>query len=641
MSRRRLRQSVVCCGRPHWFEYWYNRIGFGGWFVDRTINDVFFSVVERDLDRVMLSKQAENWVPISSRELYRNVIGTARSLAGWGIGRGDRVAILSENRPEWAVADFASMLLGAADVPIYPTLTEEQTLVILRDAGARLAFVSTAEQLKKILAIKRRTAIEKVVVMDEVGNPEAIHMHGLMENRDTGRDPEMDERGKSVGPDDLATLVYTSGTTGIPKGVMLTHGNLVSNLFYAQQYFDLVPGQVGISFLPLSHVTARHLDYVLFHCGVTIAYCPAFTLMPQYLTEVRPTIFVGVPRVYEKLRDKVRHQASAGFKRKVYDWALRVGGAHRDEILAGKKPASLRWKLADALLYSKIRHAMGGRARVFVSGGAALGRDLAGWFADVGIRIHEGYGLTETSPVIAINCPKAHRLGTVGKVLANLECKIAADGEILVRGPSVFKGYWNKPEETGNALDGGWFKTGDIGHLDDDGFLTITDRKKDLQKTSGGKFITPQPIEMKLASNSMVAYAAVFADGRKFASAVLAPEFAALEEWARAQAMSFGSRQQLVSHPNVQALYEGIVAEVNKSLAQYETIKNFVLVPDEFSIADGQLTASMKMRRRAVEQRYRAQIEALYSTAGRTEHTHVANGARVETASLGQAGRKI
>lgn len=601
--------------------------------MNRTINDVFFSVVERDHERVMLYKQGQEWLPISARELYRKVVGTAWALDAWGIGHGDHVAILSENRPEWAVADFASMLLGAADVPIYPTLTEEQTLAILQDSGARLAFVSTAEQLKKILAVKERTAIEKVVVMDEVGVPAAIPMQSLMTSLGAGRDHEMDARGKSVVPDDLATIVYTSGTTGIPKGVMLTHGNLVSNLFYAKDYFDLGPGQIGISFLPLSHVTARHLDYVLFNCGVTIAYCPAIASMQQYLAEVRPTIFVGVPRVYEKLRDKVVREAGAGYKRRIYDWALRVGGAHRAEILAGKQPLSLNWRLANALLYSKIRHAMGGRVRIFVSGGAALGRDLAGWFADMGIRIHEGYGLTETSPVIAINSPQAHRLGSVGKILANVECKIAGDGEILVRGPSVFQGYWNKPEETSNAFENGWFKTGDIGQLDADGFLAITDRKKDLQKTSGGKFISPQAIEIKLTSSSMVAYAAVFADGRKFASALLAPEFAALEEWARARAMIYGSRQQLIEDPKVQALYEGIVAQVNNNLAQYETIKNFVLVPDEFSIADGQLTASMKMRRRAVEQRYRPQIEALYSNAAR--------GARAEAAGFVRAEQKL
>ena len=413
--------------------------------MNETINDIFFSVVERNQEQVMLYKQTVKWVPISSRELYREVIGTARTLANWGIGKGDRVAILSENRPEWAVADFATLLLGAADVPIYPTLTEEQTLAILQDSGARLAFVSTVEQLKKVLAIKDRTAIEKVVVMDYVGIPEGIPMHRMMMNQDTGRDAEMDARGKSIKPDDLATIVYTSGTTGTPKGAMLSHGNIASNLLYAHGYFDLGPGQLGISFLPLSHVTARHLDYVLFQNGVTIAYCSNFTLMPQYITEVHPTIFVGVPRVYEKIRDKVRRDAAKGLKRTVSDWALRVGRSHREEILAGKQPAALSWKLADSLLYSKIRAALGGRVQTFVSGGAPLGRDLAEWFADIGIRIHEGYGLTETSPVIANNNPQQHRLGTVGKVIFNVECRIASDGEIQVRGPSVFKGYWNKP----------------------------------------------------------------------------------------------------------------------------------------------------------------------------------------------------
>ena len=604
--------------------------------MNKTINDVFCSVVERDHDRVMLYKQTVKWIPVSSRELYRNVIGTARTLAQWGIGKGDRVAILSENRPEWAVADFATLLLGAVDVPIYPTLTGEQTLAILQDSGARIAFVSTVEQLEKVLAFKGRTALDKVVVMDYVGIPEGIPMHRMMVNPGTGRDSEMDERGKSIRPDDLATIVYTSGTTGTPKGAMLTHGNLVSNLFYARDYFDLGPGQVGISFLPLSHVTARHLDYVLFSCGVTIAYCPNFTLMPQYLTEVRPTIFVGVPRVYEKLRDKVRRETAKGFKRRVYDWGLRVGHAHRDEILAGKRPASLNWKLANSLLYSKIRAGLGGRVHTFVAGGAPLGRDLAEWFADIGIRIHEGYGLTETSPVIAINSPRQHRLGTVGKVLSNVECRIAADGEILVRGPSVFKGYWNKPEETSNVFDEGWFKTGDIGHLDADGFLTITDRKKDLQKTSGGKFVTPQPIELALTSSPVVAYAAVFAEGRKFVSAVIAPEFSALEEWVQAQQISYTNREQLVAHPKVRALYEEVVAEINKNLAQYETIKNFLVVADEFTIAGGQLTASMKMRRRAVEQRYRTQIEALYGNAERSN-----SGARAASASFVQAGEKL
>jgi long-chain acyl-CoA synthetase len=591
--------------------------------MNQTLNDLFFSVVESNLDRVMLFKQSVKWIPISSREFYRDVVGTARSLAKWGIGKGDRVAILSENRPEWAVADFASMLLGAVDVPVYPTLTDEQTVAVLKDSGARVIFVSTVEHLKRVLAIKPQTALEKVVVMDYVGIPEGIPMHRMMMNQDTGRDAEMDARAKSIAPDDLATIIYTSGTTGEPKGAMLTHGNLLSNLNHSLEGFRLGPGQVGISFLPLSHVTARHLDYALFLNGVTIAYCPGFQMLPDYLTEVRPTIFVGVPRVYEKIRDKVRKEASKGLKRSVYEWAMRVGRAHRDQILAGKRPGSLSWKLADSVLYSKIRAALGGRVQIFISGGAPLGRDLAEWFADVGIRIHEGYGLTETSPVIALNTPEHHRIGTVGRVLRNLECKIASDGEILVRGPSVFKGYWNKPEDTRRAFEEDFFKTGDIGSLDADGFLTITDRKKDLQKTAGGKFIAPQPIELALKTSPLVAYAALFADRRKFAAALIAPEFSELEAWARTQGISFSDRKQLVADLRVNELYEGIVAKVNEDLAQFETIKKFLLVPDEFTVADGQLTASMKMRRRAVEERYREKIEALFATQDNSETVSV------------------
>ena len=587
--------------------------------MNQTINDIFLSVVERNLDQVMLYKQTVKWIPISSRELYRDVVGTARSLAKWGIAKGDRVAILSENRPEWAVADFATLLLGAVDVPIYPTLTEEQTAAQLKDSGARVIFVSTVEHLQKVLAIKSQTALEKVVVMDYVGIPEGIPMHRMMMNPDTGRDAEMDARASAISPDDLATIIYTSGTTGEPKGAMLTHGNLASNLACSLELFDLAMGHRGISFLPLSHVTARHVDYAFFQYGVTIAYCPGFQMLPHYLAEVRPTIFVGVPRVYEKVRETVRRQAVKGLKRAVYEWAMRVGRANRSDILAGRRPSSSSWKLADSLLFSKIRAGVGGRVEIFISGGAPLGRELAEWFADAGIRIHEGYGLTETSPVIALNTPQAHRLGTVGKVLKNVQCKIASDGEILVRGPSIFKGYWNKPEETKRAFEDGWFKTGDIGALDEDGFLSITDRKKDLQKTAGGKFIAPQPIELALKASPLVACAALFADRRKFAAALIAPEFAALEEWARSRNLSFSDRQQLVSDPQVLALYEGIIAKVNQDLAQFETIKKFLLVPDEFTVADGQLTASMKMRRRVIEERYRAQIEALFATQNNSE----------------------
>ena len=577
-----------------------------------TINQVFYEAIERNLDRQVLFKQTIQWIPISASELYRDVAGTARSLAAWGIGKGDRVAILSENRPEWAVADFATLMIGAVVVPIYTTLTAEQTAYLLKDSGARVIFVSTSEQLKKVLSIKGTTALEKIVVMDYIGITEGIPMHRLMVNQPKRRDPELDARARAVGPGDWATLIYTSGTTGKPKGVVLTHGNLASNLEHIDR-FQWTPGELGISFLPLSHITARHLDYTFYKRGVTIAYCPTLEQLPQALLELRPTVFVGVPRVYEKARAYIERTSQHFLKRRIYNWALSVGRAHKDEVLAGKQPTGLAWKLADALLFSKVRNNSGGRVHTYISGGAPLGVELAQWFASVGIVLLEGYGLTETSPVIAVNTPAEHKLGTVGKPVPNVQVKIAEDGEILVKGPSVFESYWNLPEETKAAFEDGWFKTGDIGSLDADGYLSITDRKKDLIKTSGGKFIAPQPLENALKSNPLVAQAAVIGDRQRFAMVIISPDFRMLEDWARANGVSFAGHQQLVAEPRIRALFDGIVADLNQRLAQFETLKKVLLVPDEFSVASGELTPSMKLRRRVVEERYRAQIEALYA----------------------------
>jgi len=451
----------------------------------RTLNDIFFAVVDRDDPRVMMHREAIEWIGISSHEFYRDVAGVASALRGWGISQGDRVAILSENRPEWTIADFATLLLGAVVVPIYATLTAEQTAYILRDAGVRVVFVSTEKQLQKVLAILDRTPVEKVVVMDAVETSRAAHMYRLMQAGPQERAPQLDAAARSIGPEDLATIIYTSGTTGIPKGVMLTHGNMASNIFCSLQGFGVGPGEISISFLPLSHVTARHVDFAMLYHGVALAYLPFVHQLPQALLEVHPTIFLAVPRVYEKIHAQVDQKAKGFPKEWIYRWALAVGRTHRSEILAAQTPESLIWKLANRVVYSQVNAGMGGRAKVFISGGAPLGRELAEWYANIGIRIHEGYGLTETSPVIAVNTPNAHKLGTVGRPLANVEVGIAEDGEILVRGPSVFKGYWNKPEETQNAFVDGWFKTGDIGSIDADGFLSITDRKKDLIKTSG------------------------------------------------------------------------------------------------------------------------------------------------------------
>ena len=578
-----------------------------------TLNDVFFSIVDRRQERLMLTREATSWLPLSSQDLYRNVAGIARALSQWGVTKGDRLAILSENRPEWAFTDFACLLLGIAVVPIYSTLTAVQTSYILRDSGAKVVVVSTEEQMKKVFSIKDQTSVQRVVVMDSLQTTEASQMQHLMHKGPAGRDPELDDRARSIAADDLASIIYTSGTTGTSKGVKLTHGNLTANILNSMSGFDVSrSGHISVSFLPLSHVTARHADIALLYRGVALAYCPFIDQLPQALLEVRPTIFVAVPRVYEKIYMQVDQQAQGRAKRAVYRWALAVGRSRRSETLAGEIPSSMNWKLANRLVFSKIREKMGGRVEIFVSGGAPLGKELAAWYADIGIRLHEGYGLTETSPVIAINNPRAHKLGTVGRPLPNVNVRIADDNEILVRGPSIFRGYWNRPEETASAFVDGWFKTGDIGNLDDEGYLSVTDRKKDLLKTSGGKFIAPQPVENTLKLHSMIGTAVVLGDRRKYASVLIAPHFPLLENWARANHISFSSRESLVAHPKVQELYYDIVGEVNRSLARFETLKKILLVPDEFNSIDGTLTPTLKLRRKVIEERYREQIDLLY-----------------------------
>jgi long-chain acyl-CoA synthetase len=588
-----------------------------------TLNDIFFAAAERNLDRAMLYRQQGKWLPISSSDLRSKVAGTVRGLQEWGIRRGDRIAILSENRPEWSIADFAILLLGAITVPVYATLTPEQTAYTLRDSGTTVVFVSTEQQLRKVQNILFQTQVRKIVVMDHLKIPTDLAagcmlMDQFMTQGTLTLDPETESSAQSIHPDDLATIIYTSGTTGTSKGAMLTHGNMASNINCSLLGFDMRPGLISVSFLPLSHVTARHVDLAMLYHGVTLAYCPFIESLPETLLEVRPTVCVSVPRVYEKIYAKTEMTARGFPKRHIYRWALSVGRAHKPEILAGKTPTSTRWKLANKLVFSKIRAGVGGNVETFISGGAPLGRELAEWFASMGIRIHEGYGLTETSPVIAVNTPVNHRIGTVGKILPNLEVRIAEDGEILVRGPSIFKGYWNRPEETQNAFQDGWFKTGDIGHVDADGYLSVTDRKKELIKTSGGKFIAPQPIENSLKLNPFVGTAAIIGDKRKFAFVIISPNFALLDSWARENNISFSSRAELIANPKVQTMYEGIAEETNKNLARFEQLKRVLLVPDEFTADNGSLTPTMKLRRRVVEDRYRRQIDDLYAEAEST-----------------------
>ena len=397
---------------------------------------------------------------------------------------------------------------------------------------------------------------------------------------------------------------------------MLTHGNIASNIQCSLAGFDMRPGLVSISFLPLCHITARHVDFAMLYHGVTLAYCPFLDRLPTTLQEVRPSLFVAVPRVYEKIYAQAAQKAKGFPKRAIFDWALSVGRTPQARNSRRKNShLDQHGSWPNKLVFSKIRAGMGGQVETFISGGAPLGRELAEWYATVGIRIHEGYGLTETSPVIAVNTPVNHRIGTVGKILPNLEVRIAEDGEILVRGPSVFKGYWNRPEETNAALSDGWFKTGDIGNIDADGYLSVTDRKKDLIKTSGGKFIAPQPIENSLKLIPLVGVAAILGDRRKFPAVMVSPNFALLEQWARENNVPFTSRADLIANPKVQALYEGIVEGINGNLARFEKLKRVLVVADEFTADNGALTPTMKLRRRVIEDRYRRQIDDLYAQA--------------------------
>jgi long-chain acyl-CoA synthetase len=583
-----------------------------------TLVDVVRLVAAGKRERALLWQDAAgSWQPMSSNALMARVYALANTFTAWGIVKGDRIAILAENRWEWAAVDFATLTLGAVDVPIYPTLTAEQIAVLLKDSGARIAVVSSETQYNKIASIRSQTQLEHVVVMDDIAAVESTRLSTLLQDADAGAasvDIASWLRSYSIKPEDLATLIYTSGTTGESKGVMLTHGNIASNLNYSTRSFTWGPQSTCISFLPLSHITARHLDYALLSYGATIAYCGSFDRLPASLASVQPTVFVAVPRVYEKIRDEVKRRAGIKpLSSKIFHWAIATGRRHRGQILRGQTPSSLSWRLANRLVYQKVRQAFGGKVKDFLSGGAPLGLDTASWFADVGIRIYEGYGLTETSPVLALNNATNHRMGSVGKPIESVEVRFTSDGELLVRGPFVFSGYWHKPEATAEAIDpDGWFHTGDIARVDDDGFLFVTDRKKELIKTSGGKMIAPQPIEGKLNASLLVENAVLVGDRHKFVSLLIAPNFAALESLAQQQGITFTSRTELVRSPAVLAAYQACVDSVNQGLANFETIKRFHVVADEWSINSGELTPSLKLKRRVIVQRYAAEIAAFY-----------------------------
>jgi long-chain acyl-CoA synthetase len=493
-------------------------------------------------------------------------------------------------------------------------LQPELTGDLLAHSGARVVVVSTRQQYEKVVKARARTAIEQVIMLEQIPGADAIWFGSLLGESDQTRNEQFEAVAKAVAPEDPATIIYTSGTTAEPKGVVLSHGNIAQNLNYSLREFTFAANDSSVSFLPLSHVTARHVDYALYSEKVAIAYVPTLDKLMPAIKVVQPTFFVAVPRVFEKIRHETERRAfQSPVKKRIVEWALATGARNRAALARGERPSSLLWKLADKLFYSKLRESFGGHVRHFIAGGAPLGMESATWFLNAGIRILEGYGLTETSPVLGVNTPPHYRIGSVGKVLPNIEAKVAEDGELLVRGPNVFNSYWRQPEMTAAAFDAeGWFLTGDIGHIDDERYLFITDRKKELLKTSAGKLVAPQPIEGKLKADLFVSAAALVGDREKYVAALLSPNFAALEPWAKEQGISAASRKELVEHPVVQARYKQTIKRVNATLADYELLKRFVVVPDEWSQETGELTPSLKLKRRVLASQYRKEIDSLF-----------------------------
>ena len=586
-----------------------------------TLVDLFFGAVDRhNLDAAQMYRAADGWKSISHKQLLADVHALADGLAALGIQRGDRVGLLSENRPEWALADYAMLTGGILNVPLYPTLPANQLAFIMKDAEVRAVFVSSAEMLEKIReARKTVTSVEHVILFDSVAGT-APGERSLASVLDLGRSPTartdektFRERATAAGPEDVATIIYTSGTTGQPKGVMLTHNNIHSNVM-AQGWMRPEPGEpfITVSFLPLSHVFQRMVDYVLFHLGCTIAYSTIESAVPA-LGEVKPTIAVAVPRVYEKLYAAI--MGATGVKKKLVLWARQIALDWADVVLAGGKPsASLKMKhaLADKLVFSKVRARIGGRLKFFVSGGAPLSVPIAKFLFGARILVLEGYGLTETSPVIAVNTTENMRVGTVGQPIANTEITIAPDGEILARGPQIMKGYYKNEEATREVIDeDGWFHTGDIGNIDADGFLAITDRKKDLIVTAGGKNIAPAPIQNAAKQSRFVADAVMIGDKRPYPILLIVPDFPALVSWAAEQNIK-KSREELVKDAAVHAKLEEEVTKRFEGLARYEVPKKILVLPREFDIAAGEITPKLSVRRHVVEKSFKEGIEALY-----------------------------
>jgi long-chain acyl-CoA synthetase len=588
-----------------------------------TLPSRFLNVIDNlPNPRAQMVRCDGRWESISSQEFLRRVAGLSTALVELGVKPGDRVGLFSANRPEWHTADFAINGSGAITVPVYFNESPDRMTYILKHCGAKVVFVVGPAQLRKLLNVRKELPELEQIIAADVGPdvpPECLRYETLIAGAGAADISSYRMRASQVLPGQLASLIYTSGTTGEPKGVMLSHTNFCSNVTDLGTDFSLDPAKdLALSFLPLAHVYGRTLDYIYLFQGATIAYVESVDSVAQALLEVRPTIIAAVPRFFEKIYARLVEQGSknTGVKRKLFDWAMNVAERATPWRATGAS-ASLalraQWLLADRLVYEKIRQGTGGRLRIVSSGGAPLSKALAEFFWTIGIPIYQGYGLTETSPIVSSNYPD-NRVGSSGKPIANVQVRAAEDGEILVKGPCVMQGYYKNPEATREVLtEDGWFATGDIGYLDKDNYLFITDRKKDLIKTAAGKFVAPQPIENTLKTSPYILNAMVVGDRRKFIAALIVPNPVTVAARAADQGIKFASNAQMAAHPWVRSLIEAEIKRLTVHLAQYETIKRFALLPEDFTFDNGSLTFTLKLKRRVVEQQHAAVIESLYA----------------------------
>ena len=580
-----------------------------------TLVELFFRTADRFADKAAYNVSGEGARTYTYAQVRDVARRGAAALARSGVGRGDRAAILSENRAEWALADWSCLCAGVVDVPIYSTLPAAQVAYIIKDSGAALVFVSDAEQLAKAREAVADLGREvEIVVFDGAAAGDgAVAWSDFLARADDAGDDDFEAAAKEARPEDVATMIYTSGTTGTPKGVMLTHNNMASNIWASEQQLPVGPDDVSLSFLPLSHILQRTVDYLFFTRGCVITHGGIETVAAD-MRVLRPTVLVSVPRLYEKVYQKVLD--ASGLKAKIVGWAAKVG---RRVALCRESGAKvpflvgLQYGIVDKLVFSKLRAAVGGRLRYFVSGGAALAPEINRFFLGAGIMILEGYGLSETSPVTNVNTPEHFRIGTVGQPVPGTEIRIAEDGEILIRGPQVMKGYYGLEEMTREVIaDDGWFSTGDIGELSSDGFLRITDRKKDLIKTSGGKYVAPQLIENLLKKNAYVDQAVVVGEGRKFCAVLVVPAFERLGSWAEGAGLDASDPRALLGDPKCQALLEEEFFSEMRDLARFEKPKKVGLVADPFTVENGELTPTQKVKRSVVTERYSEVIESFY-----------------------------